>query len=98
MIKTVLAIVAGFASTSAFVTPCTTPAGCITQARAMSAVRPASVSMNLGNLFGGGDKKQGKGGEFEDVEDSSYQGVSLQRGEGDFAFRTARLSGTVCLF
>ena len=70
MIKTILAIVAGFASTSAFVTPCTTPAGCITQPRAMSAVRPASVSMNLGNLFGGGDKKQGKGGEFEDVEDA----------------------------
>ena len=70
MMKTALAIVAGFASASAFVTPCTTPAGCITQARAMSAVRPASVSMNLGNLFGGGDKKQGKGGEFEDVEDA----------------------------
>ena len=70
MIKTAHAIVAGVASASAFVTPCTTPAGCITQARAMSAVRPASVSMNLGNLFGGGDKKQGKGGEFEDVEDA----------------------------
>ena len=70
MIKTAFPIVAGVARAIAFVTPCTTPAGCITQARAMSAVRPASVSMNLGNLSGGGDKKQGKGGEFEDVEDA----------------------------
>lgn len=75
IMRTTLFLAVAPALVSGFMAPCTTPAGCITQAsKVTAAVRPASAALRAekeGGLFGGlfgGDKKSKN--EFDDVEDA----------------------------